>query len=174
MELSLAVGDFDSVEPEEFQSIQSAAHEIRTSVAEKNDTDLELAIKEVLERWPQAEIQIFGAFGGRLDHHLASVFLPSDPEIAPFMSQLYLMDQQNYLCYRPAGRHTILPIVGYTYVAFMPVEGASIQIEGAKYPLNQTNYFKKAIYGSNEFINQPITLTINRGYALIIYSKDGK
>ena len=45
LELSLAVGDFDSVEPEEFQSIQSAAHEIRTSVAEKNDTDLELAIK---------------------------------------------------------------------------------------------------------------------------------
>ena len=174
MELSLAVGDFDSVEPEEFQSIQSAAHELRTSVAEKNDTDLELAIKEVLERWPQAEILIFGAFGGRLDHHLASVFLPSDPEIAPFMSQLYLMDQQNYLCYRPVGCHTILPIAGYIYVAFMPVEGASFQIEGAKYPLNQTNYFKKAIYGSNEFINQPITLTVDRGYALIIYSKDGK
>ena len=133
-----------------------------------------MAIKEVLERWPQADILIFGAFGGRLDHHLASVFLPSDPEIAPFMSQLYLMDQQNYLCYRPAGHHTILPIAGYTYVAFMPVEGASIQIEGAKYPLNQTNYFKKAIYGSNEFINQPITLTVDRGYALIIYSKDGK
>lgn len=35
LELSLAVGDFDSVEPEEFQSIQSAAHELRTSVAEK-------------------------------------------------------------------------------------------------------------------------------------------
>ena len=174
LELSLAVGDFDSVEPEEFQSIQSAAHELQTSVAEKNDTDLELAIKEVLERWPQEDILIFGAFGGRLDHHLANVFLPSDPEIAPSMSQLYLMDQQNYLCYRPAGRHTILPIVGYTYVAFMPVEGASIQIEGAKYPLNQTNYFKKAIYGSNEFINQPITLTVDRGYALIIYSKDGK
>lgn len=174
LELSLAVGDFDSVEPEEFQSIQSAAHELRTSVAEKNDTDLELAIKEVLERWPQADILIFGAFGGRLDHHLASVFLPSDPEIAPFMSQLYLMDHKNYLCYRPAGHHTILPIAGYTYVAFMPVEGASIQIEGAKYPLNQTNYFKKAIYGSNEFINQPITLTVDRGYALIIYSKDGK
>ena len=174
LELSLAVGDFDSVEPEEFQSIQSAAHELRTSVAEKNDTDLELAIKEVLEGWPQADILIFGAFGGRLDHHLASVFLPRDPEIAPFMSQLYLIDQQNYLCYRPAGRHTILPIAGYTYVAFMPVEGAFIQIEGAKYPLNQTNYFKKAIYGSNEFINQPITLTVDRGYALIIYSKDGK
>ena len=171
LELSLAVGDFDSVEPEEFQRIQSAAHELRTSVAEKNDTDLELAIKEVLAGWPQAEILIFGAFGGRLDHHLASVFLPSDPEIGPFMSQLCLMDQQNYLCYRP---HTIQPKAGYTYVAFMPVEGASIQIEGAKYPLNPTNYFKKAIYGSNEFSNQPITLSVDRGYAVIIYSKDGK
>lgn len=174
LELSLAVGDFDSVEPEEFQRIQSTAHKLRTSAAEKNDTDLELAIKEVLERWPQAEILIFGAFGGRLDHHLASVFLSTDPDIGPFMTQLCLMDQQNYLCYRPAGRHTIQPIAGYTYVAFMPVEGASIQIEGAKYPLNPTNYFKKAIYGSNEFSNQPITLSVDRGYAVIIYSKDGK
>ena len=174
LELSLAVGDFDSVEPEEFQRIQSTAHKLRTSAAEKNDTDLELAIKEVLERWPQAEILIFGAFGGRLDHHLASVFLSTDPDIGPFMTQLCLMDQQNYLCYRPAGRHTIQPIAGYTYGAFMPVEGASIQIEGAKYPLNPTNYFKKAIYGSNEFSNQPITLSVDRGYAVIIYSKDGK
>ena len=172
LELSLAVGDFDSVEPEEFQRIQSAAHELRTSVAEKNDTDLELAIKEVVERWPQAEILIFGAFGGRMDHHLASVFLPTDPEIAPLMSQLCLMDRQNYLCYRPAGRHTIQPIAGYTYVAFMPVEGAFIQIEGAKYPLSEDNYFKKAIYGSNEFIDQPIVVTVDRGYLIIIYSKD--
>lgn len=172
LELSLAVGDFDSVEPAEFQSIQSAAHELRTSAAEKNDTDLELAIKEVLERWPQAEILIFGAFGGRMDHHLASVFLPTDPEIAPLMSQLCLMDRQNYLCYRPAGRHTIQPIAGYTYVAFMPVEGAFIQIEGAKYPLSEDNYFKKAIYGSNEFIDQPIVVTVDRGYLIIIYSKD--
>lgn len=172
LELSLAVGDFDSVEPEEFQRIQSAAHELRTSAAEKNDTDLELAIKEVLERWPRAEILIFGAFGGRMDHHLASVFLPTDPEIGPFMSQLCLMDRQNYLCYRPAGRHTIQPIAGYTYVAFMPVEGAFIQIEGAKYPLSEDNYFKKAIYGSNEFIDQPIVVTVDRGYLIIIYSKD--
>ena len=50
LELSLAVGDFDSVEPEEFQSIQSAAHEIRTSVAEKNDTDLELVAW--ITTWP--------------------------------------------------------------------------------------------------------------------------
>lgn len=172
LELSLAVGDFDSVEPEEFQRIQSAAHELRTSATEKNDTDLELAIKEVLERWPRAEILIFGAFGGRMDHHLASVFLPTDPEIGPFMSQLCLMDRQNYLCYRPAGRHTIQPIAGYTYVAFMPVEGAFIRIEGAKYPLSEDNYFKKAIYGSNEFIDQPIVVTVDRGYLIIIYSKD--
>jgi len=170
----IAVGDFDSVSDEELLRIKAGAKEVIQAQPEKDDTDLELAVLACFERYPDACLTIFGAFGGRLDHHLASVFLPSDPEIAPFMSQLYLMDQQNYLCYRPAGRHTILPIAGYIYVAFMPVEGASFQIEGAKYPLNQTNYFKKAIYGSNEFINQPITLTIDRGYALIIYSKDGK
>lgn len=170
--LALAVGDFDSVSEEDFQSIKKNSQEMKTSVAEKNDTDLELAVKAVAERWPQAEVMIYGAFGGRMDHHLASVFLPSDPEIAPHMSMLHLLDRQNHLCYRPSGRHTIQPIAGYTYVAFMPVEGAFIQIEGAKYPLSEDNYFKKAIYGSNEFIDQPIVVTVDRGYLIIIYSKD--
>ncbi len=145
---------------------------MKTSVAEKNDTDLELAVKAVAERWPQAEVMIYGAFWGRMDHHLASVFLPSDPEIAPHMSMLHLLDRQNHLCYRPSGRHVIEAMEGFNYIGFMPAEGARIRIEGAKYPLSEDNYFKKAIYGSNEFIDQPIVVTVDRGYLIIIYSKD--
>ena len=92
--LALAVGDFDSVSEEDFQSIKKNSQEMKTSVAEKNDTDLELAVKAVAERWPQAEVMIYGAFGGRMDHHLASVFLPSDSEIAPYMTMLHLLDNQ--------------------------------------------------------------------------------
>ena len=170
--LALAVGDFDSVSEEDFQSIKKNSQEMKTSVAEKNDTDLELAVKAVAERWPQAEVMIYGAFGGRMDHHLASVFLPSDPEIAPHMSMLHLLDRQNHLCYRPSGRHVIEAMEGFNYIGFMPAEGARIRIEGAKYPLSEDNYFKKAIYGSNEFIDQPIVVTVDRGYLIIIYSKD--
>lgn len=170
--LALAVGDFDSVSEEDFQSIKKNSQEMKTSVAEKNDTDLELAVKAVAERWPQAEVMIYGAFGGRMDHHLASVFLPSDPEIAPYMSMLHLLDRQNHLCYRPSGCHVIEAIDGFNYIGFMPAEGARIRIEGAKYPLSEDNYFKKAIYGSNEFIDQPIVVTVDRGYLIIIYSKD--
>lgn len=170
--LALAVGDFDSVSEEDFQSIKKNSQEMKTSVAEKNDTDLELAVKAVVERWPQAEVMIYGAFWGRMDHHLASVFLPSDPEIAPHMSMLHLLDRQNHLCYRPSGRHVIEAMEGFNYIGFMPAEGARIRIEGAKYPLSEDNYFKKAIYGSNEFIDQPIVVTVDRGYLIIIYSKD--
>ena len=170
--LALAVGDFDSVSEEDFQSIKKNSQEMNTSVAEKNDTDLELAVKAVAERWPQAEVMIYGAFWGRMDHHLASVFLPSDPEIAPHMSMLHLLDRQNHLCYRPSGHHVIEAMEGFNYIGFMPAEGARIRIEGAKYPLSEDNYFKKAIYGSNEFIDQPIVVTVDRGYLIIIYSKD--
>ena len=170
--LALAVGDFDSVSEEDFQSIKKNSQEMKTSVAEKNDTDLELAVKAVAERWPQAEVMIYGAFWGRMDHHLASVFLPSDPEIAPYMSMLHLLDRQNHLCYRPSGRHVIEAMEGFNYIGFMPAEGARIRIEGAKYPLSEDNYFRKAIYGSNEFIDQPIVVTVDRGYLIIIYSKD--
>ncbi|ETJ25952.1 Thiamine pyrophosphokinase, partial [human gut metagenome] len=63
--------------------ICSQSKEVLQAQPEKDDTDLELAVKAVFARSPQAQVTIFGAFGGRLDHTLANIFLPSNPEITP-------------------------------------------------------------------------------------------
>ena len=55
---------------------------------------------------------------------------------------------------------------------FMPVGEGHLEITGAKYPLHQENYFLKAMYGSNEFLDQPIQVSLDRGYLVIVYSKD--
>ena len=168
----LAVGDFDSVSQQEFKLIQKQAKEVLCAQPEKDDTDLELAVTATFEHYPNANVTIFAAFGGRIDHTLANVFLPSNPKIAPYMERLALQDEQNLLTYRPAGKHLIDPIEGMAYVAFMPTQDIALTIEGAKYPLNEKNFFFKKVYASNEFIDRPVFLSFDRGYTVVIYSKD--
>lgn len=168
----LAVGDFDSVSEKELALIYSQSKEVLQAQPEKDDTDLELAVKAVFARYPQAQLTIFGAFGGRLDHTLANIFLPSNPEITPYMQQIRLCNAQNELRYCPQGRHEIKPVVGMNYLAFMPADDGRLTIEGAKYPLNESNYFFKKVYASNEFIDEPVFLECQSDYVIVIYSKD--
>ena len=168
----LAVGDFDSVLEEELALICSQSKEVLQAQPEKDDTDLELAVKAVFARSPQAQVTIFGAFGGRLDHTLANIFLPSNPEITPYMQQIRLCNAQNELRYCPQGRHEIKPVAGMNYLAFMPADDSRLTIEGARYPLNESNYFFKKVYASNEFIDEPVFLECQSGYVIVIYSKD--
>ncbi len=165
----LAVGDFDSVSEEELALICSQSKEVLQAQPEKDDTDLELAVKAVFARSPQAQVTIFGAFGGRLDHTLANIFLPSNPEITPYMQQIRLCNAQNELRYCPQGRHEIKPVAGMNYLAFMPADDGRLTIEGAKYPLNESNYFFKKVYASNEFIDEPVFLECQSGYVIIVY-----
>lgn len=168
----LAVGDFDSVSEKELALIYSQSKEVLQAQSEKDDTDLELAVKAVFARYPQAQLTIFGAFGGRLDHTLANIFLPSNPEITPYMQQIRLCNAQNELRYCPQGRHEIKLVAGMNYLAFMPADDGRLTIEGAKYPLNESNYFFKKVYASNEFIDEPVFLECQSGYVIVIYSKD--
>ena len=170
--LDIAVGDFDSVSEVDLRKIQAQAKQVVQSVPEKNDTDLELALKTVFEDYPDAAVTVYGAFGGRLDHFLSNIFLPTDPDLAPYMEQIQLVDEQNRLVFRPAGSHEIQPDPTMTYVGFMPVGEGRLEITGAKYPLHSENYFLKAMYGSNEFLDQAIQVSLDRGYLIIVYSKD--
>lgn len=170
--LDIAVGDFDSISEVDFLKIQAQAKQVVQSVPEKNDTDLELALKTVFEDYPDAAVTVYGAFGGRLDHFLSNIFLPTDPDLAPYMEQIQLVDEQNRLVFRPAGSHEIQPDPTMTYVGFMPVGEGRLEITGAKYPLHPENYFLKAMYGSNEFLDQAIQVSLDGGYLVIVYSKD--
>ena len=172
LSLDIAVGDFDSVSEVDLRKIQVQAKQVVQSVPEKNDTDLELALKTVFEDYPDAAVTVYGAFGGRLDHFLSNIFLPTDPDLAPYMEQIQLVDGQNRLIYRPVGCHEIQPDPTKPYVGFMPVGQGRVEITGAKYPLHPENYFLKAMYGSNEFLDQPIQVSLDRGYLVIVYSKD--
>lgn len=49
--LDIAVGDFDSVFPEELSNIKEKAKKLVLADVEKNDTDTELALKTVFKKY---------------------------------------------------------------------------------------------------------------------------
>ena len=98
--------------------------------------------------------------------------MPSLPDLTAYMQQIRLCDAYNNIRYCPAGTHTIVPTENEGSLAFL-VEGDGIlNIRGAKYELTEDNYFIQKVYTSNEFINQPVTLTLDKGYVIVIESRD--
>ena len=172
LSLDMAVGDFDSITEDELLYIKHYCSNIVSASAEKNDTDTELALKTIFKEFPEAQVTVFGAFGGRIDHMMSNIFLPSDTDLEPFMSQIRLKDEQNIVTYLPSGKNQVSRIEGMSYVSFMPESESTLHISGAKYELNKSNYFKKKMYSSNEFMTSPIEVELKDGYLIIIYSKD--
>ncbi|WP_105096792.1 thiamine diphosphokinase [Streptococcus suis] len=170
--LDWAIGDFDSVTSEELGQIREMAEWFLRAPVEKDDTDLELALKEIFKAYPQAQVRIYGALGGRMDHMMANLFLAADPDLAAFMEQIELVDSQNVVRFRPAGQHRLSPIAGMKYISFMPSDQSRLTIRHAKYPLDASNYFFKKCYSSNEFIDRDIDIQLDQGYVVLIYSKD--
>ena len=82
VELGLAVdvlvGDLDSVSAEGLAAARAGATEIEQHPADKDATDLELALASAL-RHGAGRIVVIGGGGGRLDHLLANVMLIASP-----------------------------------------------------------------------------------------------
>src|SRR5690242_16479181 len=70
----VVVGDMDSVDPAQLEAAMAAGAVIERHRAEKDFTDLELALR-VAERAGATDLLVVGGAGGRLDHLLANQLL---------------------------------------------------------------------------------------------------
>lgn len=79
------VGDFDSVSPAALAAAEQAGTVIHRHPADKDATDLELAVDLVVERLAPAagltQLLVVGPAGGRLDHLLGDVLLLTSPRL---------------------------------------------------------------------------------------------
>src|SRR6476646_3351604 len=72
LEVALAVGDFDSASPDALARAERAGTRIDRHPAEKDETDLELALDAAATLAPE-RILVLAARGGRLDHELSGL-----------------------------------------------------------------------------------------------------
>lgn len=171
--LDLAVGDFDSLNDKEKETVFSAAKEVLQSPAEKDDTDTQLGMISAFERFPEASVTLIGATGGRIDHLLANLWLGLEPRFQPFLSRITLLDHQNHFMYYQPGDHRIYKQPEMKYLAYCcltPVE--SLTLKESKYTLNNENVRYPTSYASNEFLTETASFSFTKGVIAVIQSKD--
>ena len=159
----LVVGDFDSL-----GNVPEHPNVMR-SPAEKDDTDMMLAVKQGLARGCKAFI-IDGGLGGRLDHTLANI------QVLKAISQ---NDAHGVLL----GRDACITAVTDNTVSFGPAASGIISIfalgekaegvtlTGLKYTLDNATLADNYPIGiSNEFTGKPATVTVRCGTLLVVWA----
>jgi len=81
LHVDCVVGDMDSADPAAVDAAERAGATIERHPAEKDATDLELALVAA-QRHGVDQVVIVGGAGGRLDHFLANVALLASPRFA--------------------------------------------------------------------------------------------
>ncbi|WP_172355721.1 thiamine diphosphokinase [Pseudolactococcus insecticola] len=173
--VDLAIGDFDSLTADELGLVKDYAGKWYQAPAEKDDTDLELAVLTATEQVSEIrEIIIFGGLGGRFDHEIQIFYLPLQARFASLAQKIVLMNETNHISFRGEGTHVLTKIPEMTYLAFASLTAVSgFFISDAKYPLSKTDFPKNFSLSSNEFLdNKPVTIGLEKGIVAVIQSRD--
>jgi thiamine pyrophosphokinase len=168
----LALGDFDSVTPEQLELIRSISRETLTyDPIDKDYTDTELAFRYALDQAP-SEIRLLGALGSRFDHSLANVHL-----LKLALEQgipASITDENNTISLAQEGT-VQLNQSGYSHVSLLPLseEVTGITLHGFAYPLHEATLRIGQSLGISNILAEPVgTLTVRTGTLLVIQSKD--
>ncbi len=161
---ALLLGDFDSLE-----EAKPSDCDIMTVAAEKDDTDVMLAVKTALSGGYE-DITIVGGTGGRLDHTLANI-----QTLAYVFSQggrCRLLSENDEAELVGAGEYVYPKKENYYLSLFAYGGDAVITTRGTKYNLTDhclTDSFPLGV--SNEILSDNCRLIVKSGRILVIFSK---
>ena len=167
VKLDLAIGDFDSVTLDEYESIENYAKETVKLNPIKDKTDL----YEAYDRCEKAdEIVILGGIQGRRIEHFLSIL-----SLVKYDARVSMLDNNSYIFSVIENEEVIdIPKRGYKYISFFANERSILTLEGFKYPLEDytLDVFNQSLTVSNEILNMEGYLTLKKGSLLVIQSKE--
>lgn len=164
---NVVIGDLDSVTEEERRKMKELGVEMIQHPADKNETDLELAINHALTLKPD-QILVLAALGGRMDQTLANIALLSDPRLSTFdirltdgMEELFFCRDQARVEGRSGDIVSLIPWQGEVTGVFTENLGWHLHYE--------TLYPEKTRGISNEMTADVATISITSGLLLITH-----
>lgn len=172
LDVEIAVGDFDSASPEAVARAKASGTRIERYPAEKDATDLELALDAALALGPDRILLLAGG-GGRLDHLLSTLLLLGSSryetvEIDAFVgpARVHVVRGQREIQGERGELVSLLPLHG-------PAEG--VRTEGLAYPLEGETLEPGSSRGvSNVFSAKTARISLDRGVLLAIRPGRGK
>jgi thiamine pyrophosphokinase len=166
LEVTLAVGDFDSASAESVAAAEAAGIEIVRHPPDKDATDLELALDAARARDPRRILVLAGG-GGRLDHFLAELLLLGSERYGAVELDARIGDdtvsvvrRERRLVGTPGALVSLLALGG-------PAKG--VHTEGLRFPLRRETLEPGSTRGlSNVFTGRHATVSVAQGSLLAI------
>lgn len=170
----LVLGDFDSINPVALSELNALPDvEVRVFPAEKDETDLELALLTAHDEFNCQELTVLGGLGGRLDHTLGNLYLLASTRFANCTVRLLGEQEEIYVL---AGKKELtLTGLPAEQVSLIPLSAVAsgIRTTGLHYPLRAEPLYLGPSRGiSNKFIGQKATISLEAGVLLVIHNFD--
>lgn len=165
LEVTVAVGDFDSASPEAVAAAAAAGTGIERHPAEKDATDLELALDAALALGP-ARILVLAGDGGRLDHLLSTLLLLGSPRYASVQIDARIGRAHVHVV---RGERAVEGAPG-ELISLLALHGpADVRTQGLAYPLvGETLEPGSSLGVSNTFATAIARIVVERGVLLAV------
>jgi thiamine pyrophosphokinase len=166
LHVDLVVGDLDSVDAHELDAVVGAGAAVERHPADKDATDLELALHAAVDRGAE-RIVVVGVGGGRVDHFLANMLVLASPAFAGAhveavvgTARILVVHDKAVLHGAPGDLLTLLPVGG-------PASG--VRTTGLRFPLDGVRLDAGTTRGvSNELAETSATITVDEGALLVV------
>lgn len=166
LNIDLLVGDLDSISPETLDMLKQSDVQVERHPADKDATDLELALAAAISLEPE-RILVIGGGGGRLDHALGELLLLSDDTYAGVQVDAKLGAAAVHVI---RGERTLFGEPG-ELVSLFAVQGqaAGVKTAGLVYPLRGETLDSGSSRGmSNVFAAVEARISLERGVLLAL------
>jgi len=169
LKIDLVVGDLDSIEDAQRETLQAQGTQFEHFQAEKDETDLELALLRAVEQGA-AEIAVVGIVGDRLDMVLANILLLTLEPLSPTRIEIWLGRQTAWLIRPPGDKFE--GAQGDT-LSLIPLNGdaAGVTTHGLAYPLQGETLFSGSSRGvSNVMERKVCRVDLEAGILLAVHT----
>jgi len=171
LEVTVAVGDFDSASPDVVARAEAGATTVERHPAEKDATDLELALDRALSMSPE-RIVVLSGDGGRLDHLFSTLLLLGSSryesvEIDAFIggARVYVVRGQRAIEGEPGELVSLFALHG-------PAE--EVRTEGLAYSLDGETLEAGSTRGvSNVLVGERARISVGSGVLLAVCPRGG-
>jgi thiamine pyrophosphokinase len=166
LDVELAVGDFDSASPAAVAAAEEDGVRVARHPADKDATDLELALDAALASEP-ARILVLAGVGERLDHLVSALHVLGSPRYDSVemdarvgTAHVHVIRDERTLEGEPGELVSLFALHG-------PAEG--VHTEGLEYPLAGETLEPGSSRGvSNRFVGEAARVSVERGILLAV------
>ncbi len=164
------IGDLDSTSKDLIQEWQNAGVLVIHHPAQKDETDLELALLHA-QAGGATEIIVYGAVGGRLDMTFGNLLLLAHPELTSQITLICGGEEVRVL--RPGETLTLNGTPGdiVSLLSLQPGE-SQIRTEGLEYPLDNEDLDFGLTRGiSNQMASEQAVIRLEKGLLAVIHTR---